>query len=54
MTAPLLAKTEFGVAPATFGLVTTSLAAGSLFAALFIGGRGARTLPAGSRPCWAE
>lgn len=39
VTAPLLAKTQFEVTPTTFGLVTTALAAGSLSAALFIGGR---------------
>ncbi|MGY2011491.1 MFS transporter [Nocardia gipuzkoensis] len=44
--APLLAKAEFGVAPATFGLVTAALAGGSLFAALFVGGRDTPTLHA--------
>ncbi|MGW4123960.1 hypothetical protein [Nocardia sp. NPDC004711] len=40
VTARLLAKSEFGVVPATFGLVATSLAAGS------------RLCSAGRRPCW--
>lgn len=46
ITAPLLAKTEFGVTPASFGMVTAALACGSLCAALFVGGRGTPTLHA--------
>ncbi|MET8426889.1 MFS transporter [Nocardia sp. NPDC004860] len=39
VTAPLLARTEFHATPTEFGFITASMAGGSLFAALFIGGR---------------
>ncbi|MGW4632433.1 MFS transporter [Nocardia sp. NPDC004415] len=41
VTAPLLAKTVFDATPAVFGAVSAALACGSLFAAMFLGGRGA-------------
>lgn len=44
VTAPLLAKVEFAASPATFGLVSAALAAGSLSAALFVGGQDTPTL----------
>ncbi|GAB2630672.1 MFS transporter [Nocardia goodfellowii] len=46
VTAPLLAKSAFEVNPAAFGLVTAALAAGSLLAALLVGGRGRPSLHA--------
>ncbi|MDV8022196.1 MFS transporter [Rhodococcus sp. IEGM 1330] len=43
-TAPLLARTEFNATPTLFGMVTASIAAGSLCAALMVGGHGTPTL----------
>lgn len=45
-TAPLFAKTIFEVSSTEFGAVATLLAVGSLFAAMFIGGRETPTLKA--------